>query len=92
MNQSTAKNSPRQTHDVDHGRQEVDEDGDEDEDVARRVRLVDPAAGPAQRQREALVVLRRGHQDQNRVEQDQNRELDRHGQHPAGRPGDINTY
>lgn len=73
----------RNTHDVDHGRQEVDEDRDEDDDVARRVRLVDPAAGFAEDQRQTLVVLRRRDQDQTGVEDDEDRELDHHGNHPV---------
>lgn len=51
------------TYNVDHGRQEVDEYRDEDDDVAGGVVLVDPAAGLAQHQRQTLVVLSRGDQD-----------------------------
>lgn len=71
------------THNVDHGRQEVDEDGDKDDDVAGGGGLIDPAAGLAQHQRQTLVVLCRGDQDQAAVEEDQHRELDHHGDRPA---------
>lgn len=73
----------KNTHDVDHRRQEVDEDGDEDDDVPRRVRLVDPAAGLPQDQRQTLVILRRGDEDQAGVEDDEDGKLDHHGNHSA---------
>lgn len=79
----TARRRESETYDVDHGAQEVDEDGDEDDDVAGGVRLVDPAARRPQHQRETLVVLRRGHEDQAGVEDDEHRELDHHGNRPA---------
>lgn len=59
------------TYYVDHGCQEVDEDGDEDDDVSRRVRLVDPTAGLPQNQRQTLVVLRSCDQNQAGVEDDE---------------------
>lgn len=71
------------THDIDHGCQEVDEDGDEDDDVPRRVRLVDPAAGLAQDQRQTLVVLCRCDEYQAGMQDDEDRELDHHGYCPV---------
>lgn len=65
-----ARTTCGRTHNVDHGRQEVDEYRDEDDDVAGGVVLIDPAAGLAQHQRQTLVVLGRGDQDQAAVEND----------------------
>lgn len=48
-------------HYVDHGSQEVDEDGEEDDDVPCSVRFVHPATCFSQNQRQTLIILRRRH-------------------------------
>lgn len=66
----TARTRCGQTDNVDHGCQEVDKYRDKDDDVAGSVVFVNPAAGLAQHQRQTLVVLGRGDQDQAAVEDD----------------------
>lgn len=78
-------NEQNQTHYVDHGCQEVNEDWDEDDYVSCCICLVDPAAGFPQRQRQTFVVFRRGNKHQPGVEDDQDWELDHHCHQPAKR-------
>ena len=56
------------TQNVNNGSKEFDQDGEEDDNISRRVRLVHPATRLTQNQRQTLVVLRRRHDNQTAVQ------------------------
>lgn len=70
-------------HYVDHGSQEVDEDGKEDDDVPCSVRFVHPATRFSQNQRQTLIVLRRCNNNKATVQKDEDGELYHHSDHPT---------
>lgn len=72
-------------YDIEDGTQEVNQDGREDDDVPGQVGLVDPTASFPEDEGQTLVILRRGDEDQGRVQHDQDGELDGHWHSPAGK-------